>query len=208
MNSRKAKGITQNLFLIEIVPSDKEFEKEFIVMGSTGNVYHVTIREYPTCTCPDFMTRMRRCKHIFFILIKVMKIKNSDQEEYYDDELLEMFKNIPQITENLVADSVIKEKYKRINSIDEKEEENEKDEKVKKKSIDDICPICLENLDNGQDVDYCKYSCGKQIHKLCFKMWCKKNQPTCVFCRGEWTEREKKENFSFMEYVNLLGKNN
>lgn len=207
MNSRKAKGVTQNIFLIETITTNKESQKEFAVMGSTGNVYNVNIRNNPICTCPDYMTRGRRCKHIFFILLKVMKINNSDQEEYDDEELRVMFRNIPQITENLLADNHIKEKYKDINSKDYLSESESKESPIQKKPVDDDCPICLENLDNGQEIDYCKYSCGKSIHKICFKMWCKKNKPTCVFCRGEWKKKEKKGNFGFMEYINLLGKN-
>ena len=65
------------LYLIESIPPEDEDDpiREFLVMGTTGNVYTVTIENEPSCTCPDFQLRQRRCKHIFFILMRVMKDK-------------------------------------------------------------------------------------------------------------------------------------
>ena len=141
---RKNRGKTQNLFLIEIKVNNEEYKKEFIIMGSTGNIYNVIIKEKPTCTCPDYKTRNKRCKHIYFVLIRVMKIKNK---------------------------------------LDNKNE-------IIKKDINDLCPICLDDLENGEELDYCKFSCGKSIHKNCYFMWCKTKQDTCVYCRAKWSKNE------------------
>lgn len=65
---RKQRGSTQPLYLIETLDSTEMYEKSYSVMGSTGNVYTVTIKHTPECTCPDYTTRGNRCKHIFFIL--------------------------------------------------------------------------------------------------------------------------------------------
>jgi hypothetical protein len=53
---------TQRMFLV----SHKQVEdlnEEFIVMGSTGNLYTVKICQVPDCNCPDFMKGFL-CKHI------------------------------------------------------------------------------------------------------------------------------------------------
>ena len=68
------------------------------------------------------------------------------------------------------------------------------------KDTADLCPICLDDLENGTELDYCKYSCGKPIHTICFKMWAKKKSKTCVFCRENW-EGVKKQDAG---YINLL----
>ena len=86
-NDRKIKGSSQNIFLIETIMPESEKEKKFDVMGSTGNVYTVTIKDIPECTCPDFRLRNKRCKHIYFILIKVMKTHNEDEDIYEEDDL-------------------------------------------------------------------------------------------------------------------------
>jgi hypothetical protein len=64
------------------------------------------------------------------------------------------------------------------------------------KDINDLCPICLDNLDNSEPLDYCKYSCGKAIHSECFKMWSKKFNNKCLYCKKPWNNIES-------EYINL-----
>jgi len=195
---RKQRGQTQALYLIETIPSTNKYIKQYDVMGSTGNVYNVSIKTTPSCSCPDYTTRHRRCKHIYFILIRVMHVSKEDEDidSFSNDELEEMFSNIPDITQNLVVDSQIKNKYK---SAINRSSGNNKDNKVKGKDTDDLCPICLDDLENGDTLDYCKYSCGKYIHKQCFEMWSKKMTAKCVFCRESWTKIVKES-----EYINLI----
>ena len=195
--TRKQRGTTQSIFLIETVKSQKEYEREYVVMGSTGNIYHVLITNNPTCTCPDFITRGNRCKHIYFVLLRIMKVDpdNEDQEEYDEEELLEMFSNIPDITNNLIVDETKKKTYHKLVKNKNKLEKKE----VIQKETDDLCPICLDDLENGDDLDYCKYSCGKPVHKVCYGMWVKaKANQTCIYCRANWTGVEKET-----KYINL-----
>ena len=164
---------TDNIYLIESFPpeEDNPYERNYLIMGNSGNTYTVTISNEPSCTCPDFITRGNRCKYIFFVLIRIMNVDDYEEEEYSDYELEQMFLNIPEVAKNLM--------YNGENPIEQKEV-NQKFEK------DDICPICLDPLENGKELDYCKYSCGKTIHKKCFTMWEKSKGGICVFCRGKW----------------------
>lgn len=189
---RKNRGKHQNIFLIETIDTINQTNliKQYVVMGSTGNVYTVTIENTPKCTCPDYATRKKRCKHIYFILIKVMKVDDEDQKKYTDKELVEMFNNIPSITNQLIVDDKIKQTYK-LNS-------QSAHQSVTMKTTDDLCPICLDDLNNNEELDYCKYSCGKPIHKICFDMWAKKKNSLCVFCRASWKGKVDGQ------YVNLL----
>jgi len=104
-----------------------------------------------------------------------------------------MFKNIPKITENLIVNKNIKDKYNKYQSKDKK------DTNVSQKSLDDLCPICLDDLENGEEIDFCKNSCGKSIHKICFSMWCKTKKAECVFCRQPWEKTKVEE-----DYINLI----
>jgi hypothetical protein len=211
-NIRKNKGAHQQLYLIEMILSDKNNEKKFAVMGSTGNIYKVTIKDIPECTCPDYRIRSSRCKHIYFILMRVMKISNIDEEIYDEKDLNFMFDNIPHITSNLIVDKKTREVYKKLAKSDEVEEEIinklQEGDKSSKIKFDDICPICLESLENGQDLDCCKDSCGKYIHKICFNMWCRKNSASCVFCRSDWHRKVGKNEISdgTFNYINVLHK--
>jgi len=189
---RKQRGITQQIYLIETIANENVYERKYVLMGSTGNVYDVTIKGEPTCTCPDYITRKRRCKHIYFILVKVMKTMDEDKETYTKDDLEYMFNNIPNITNNLVIDPTLKEAYVKL-----KQNKSVNSAMVEQKDTDDLCPICLDDLENGDEIDYCKFSCGKGIHKVCYSMWTKQHVATCVFCKAEWN---KKDN---CEYIHL-----
>ncbi|QKF93927.1 zinc finger SWIM-type protein [Fadolivirus algeromassiliense] len=193
---RKQRGTTQNLYLIEILDSTELYQRSYSVMGSTGNVYTVTIKTTPECTCPDYTTRGNRCKHIYFILMRVMKCMNVDENSYTNQQILDMFTNIPKITQNLTLDPSKKKIYDKLKN-DNKLGTTSKSE-VNQKDTDDLCPICLDDLTNGEELDYCKFSCGKPIHKLCYSMWTKKQPANCVFCKASWNNKETK-------YVNLLG---
>lgn len=123
-----------------------------------------------------------------------MKCVNVDQDDYTNQEILDMFTHIPKITQNVTLDSKKKELYDKLKKNNKLS--GEKTE-VDKKETDDLCPICLDDLENGDELDYCKFSCGKAIHKVCYSMWTKKQPENCVFCKASWNTKETK-------YVNLL----
>src|SRR5438105_3268942 len=105
---RKSRGKDQKIFLILTHEYDpKVYERRYEVMGTTGNAYTVTINKSPVCTCPDHTVRHKRCKHIYFVLTRIMKVKpeQEDMSSYTDQDLNDMFANIPQITENLRVDA-------------------------------------------------------------------------------------------------------
>ena len=189
---RKDRGLAQKLFLIETVPVENPYTRKYVVMGSTGNVYKVEIKKVPSCTCPDHATRHKRCKHIYFVLMRIMNVIKpfDDKPEYTNDDLDIMFSNIPSITQILCVDDNIKKKY-----------QNEKttvETGVAQKSTDDLCPICLDDLENGDVLEHCKYSCGKPIHKVCFEMWSKQSGANCVYCRKAWLKEGGDK------YINLI----
>ena len=169
-SQRIERCFTDNIYLIESLEPEDDYERKYLIMGNSGRTYTVKIANYPTCTCPDFRTRGNRCKHIYFVLMRIMNISNYMEYEYSDDELEEMFLNIPPVAKNLLYE-------------DEQTEQKEVNQKFAK---GDICPICLDPLENGKELDYCKYSCGKTVHKKCFSMWEKSKGGICVFCRGKW----------------------
>lgn len=185
---RKQRSKVQKLYLIESLPTTTADSKQYVVMGSTGNVYTVTIEPSPKCTCPDYKQRKNRCKHIYFILFRLFKLDDNkaDKSKFNKDELLLMFLNTPPITENLIIDYNKKEKYEKLKS---------GKTSVANRATDDDCPICMEELENGSELVFCKYSCGNAVHKICFDMWSIKKS-TCVYCRANWYQEES-------EYINI-----
>lgn len=173
-NARKYRGISQKLYLIE--SKDLQEKKEYVIMGSTGNVYTVTVQGKPICTCPDHKSRNNRCKHIYFVLIKIMGVQEIDKQIYTKDDLHEMFKNIPPTTELFKVSTDLKNKYDRLlNSASNDISKN----------TDDNCPICMDELNNGETLLTCKAHCGRHVHKECFDMYSKSNKNAkCIYCRN------------------------
>ena len=154
MSTRIERCFTDNLYLVESIPQNSNEEKKriYLIMGSTGNVYSVVITNKPTCTCPDFKQRKKRCKHIYFVLIRIMKVENPIIKKFTNENLDEMFNNIPLITNNLIVDKSKRDKFheitNNIKSNNSKEINSKTDNKVKQRLNDnDICPICLELFD-------------------------------------------------------------
>lgn len=191
-HQRKQRALVQRLFLIES-KEDSDTKWIFTITGSTGNIYDVTMTTYPSCTCPDHTTRHKRCKHIYFVMRRIMKCSDEDidDEKYTDDELKEMFNQIPKKIEYTLSNDKI-EKYKKL--------KNKTGTTVTARDTDDICPICMDELTNGEELDYCKYSCGKNVHKACYELINKVSKKnTCVFCFQSWFLEKK-------DYLNINDK--
>jgi SWIM zinc finger len=74
----------------------------FVVLGTTGNVYHVNIDRLSRCSCPDFQSKGLHCKHIFFVLLKVLRVPLHSfllyQDAWLTSELQSMFTNFRDTT--------------------------------------------------------------------------------------------------------------
>ena len=89
MSSRRIERCyTDNIYLIESIQPEPDYpyERQYLIMGNSGNTYTVTISNQPTCTCPDHTTRGNRCKHIYFVLIRIMNTYNYTEKTYSDEE--------------------------------------------------------------------------------------------------------------------------
>ncbi len=227
MSSRKYRGKTQRIFLIECIVGKasfsnsrekvsknffctdiNEYSRSYMVCGTTKNVYKVTIKNTPVCTCPDHQMRRRRCKHIYFVLCRIMNVSpdKEDLKKYSNQDLLKMFTNIPPVTNNLIVNNNAQKEYmkhKKDGIFIGKDSTNKKDDKIKKQRFDDICPICLDDITDEEDSDFCKYSCGKSVHKICFEKWMDvtHSKKKCIFCQADWGP--KKHNVTPSKYINL-----
>ena len=206
MSQPMHKALTERLFLVDIKEKSKvELEREFDVMGSTGNVYKVVIKNNSTCKCPDFLFRKNICKHLYFVYLKVLKGKGNFPKVLKKPRLEKLFFDLENITNNLYANEQFREAY--INKIkNEATGTSDNNLGIKVQKVDDSCPICMDDFEaGGEELDFCKFGCGKTVHKNCFEMWNKKNSGNCVFCRTVWeiVENKKKKGNGFGNYVNL-----
>lgn len=140
--------------------------------GSTGNIYTVTIGHVPTCSCPNFVKGNAQCKHILYVLCKVLKAPGnlSYQLAFLTFELHEIFDNAGPIpTESAGA----------------------QDKDGKRKPVEGECPICVEELIAAtEEIVWCHAACGNNLHKTCFDQWAASKRGsgkvTCPYCRSPW----------------------
>lgn len=177
--ARKNRAFNEPIYLLNMKKSESEYEKIFNVVGTSGKIYVVTIGENLNCTCPDCTIRNNLCKHIYFIMLRVMKVKDVTKRKINKETLLTYFDKMPKfLSDDLKYDKQTKHNY----NIHIKEEVTQK--------LDDICPICLTDICDEplSSLCYCKYGCGKSVHKECFDVWTKSgiNSGVCIFCRAKW----------------------
>ena len=139
--------------------------------GSTGNVYTVSISHVPTCTCPNFVKGNPQCKHILYVLIKMLKAPERLQYQlaFLTNELREIFDHAGPLPVEKLDDS---------------------DKDGKRKPVEGDCPICCDDLEPAaEEIVWCRAACGNNLHKSCFDRWKaskRGGQVTCPYCRTPW----------------------
>jgi hypothetical protein len=77
--TRILRANTQRMFLVDRRSTTASgIGAAFDVLGSTGNIYTVTIARSVKCTCPDAARGNLPCKHVIFVLLKVLKVPSSN----------------------------------------------------------------------------------------------------------------------------------
>ncbi|EOD27186.1 hypothetical protein EMIHUDRAFT_450192 [Emiliania huxleyi CCMP1516] len=71
------RALSERLYLVERRDASSSspsglvrLRHDFVVLGSTGNVYTASVSQLPSCSCVDFRERSTICKHLLFIYVK------------------------------------------------------------------------------------------------------------------------------------------
>ncbi|KAG6911411.1 hypothetical protein DXG01_016508 [Tephrocybe rancida] len=192
---RVERVMSQRFFMIDRQRAPGELKETFSVLGSTGNVYTVTIDSTPRCNCPDAL-KGNHCKHILFILLKVLQVTQASgiwyQKALLTTELETIFAEAP-LAPNSLANPRIRDAHARATG--KAPATTAAAETSNKKRIpgpDDDCPICYDGMHgvNETSLTFCE-DCGNALHKQCFEQWRSSTatsgkQLTCVWCRAPW----------------------
>jgi len=148
--------------------------EDIAIVGSTGNIYTVTIGHLPSCTCPDH-GKGNECKHKVYALHTVLRAPDHlvYQLALVTEELESVFAAAPPIPTDTVSD-------------DDKDTATSK-----RKPIEDgsECPICYMDMLGTEELVWCKAACGNNMHKNCFDQWAASQRGQtvkCVYCRTPW----------------------
>lgn len=101
------------------------------------------------------------------------------QLAFLSDEIASIFANAP-VTRAPVVDHA-------------HDEANNELHNGSRKPIDGDCPICVFEMEPGEELVWCKAACGQNFHKACFEQWRASKRGsgatvTCVYCRTPWQE--------------------
>ena len=141
-------------------------QETFELAGTTGNVYRITIKQIPHCTCPD-ADNGNICKHIIYVLRLILRAPATIeyQAAFLVSELKQIFE----------------------------------DRRTHRKAVDGDCPVCFMELDDHENVIWCKAECGNNIHKECFEKWVESNagkEIRCVY----WSVQSLSSDCHFTHY--------
>lgn len=172
--ARRHRALTQRIFLIEV----KEDVLEFYVLGSTGDkIYTVTFNGHAECSCPDYENG-NLCKHIIFVWIKVLDLDPDAIEWELDNDadalIREQARDIPQscYVPRKLLDEVLPERRQEV---------------PQRPITGESCPVCFDDFEPEHDeILYCRYQCGHNIHRDCYEQWSRHRGPTCVMCRSKF----------------------
>ncbi|KAJ7183772.1 hypothetical protein C8R46DRAFT_984978 [Mycena filopes] len=196
---RVERVMTQRFFMVDRKRFEGELKEEFQVLGSTGNIYTVTIQQKPSCDCPD-ARKGNHCKHILFIYLKVLQVTQASgvwyQKALLTNELEQIFADAP-LAPNAVAHPRIREAYARATGKSKEVPSTPEVAAGPKKRLpgeDDDCPICYDGMHGVAEstLTFCE-ECGNAVHKECFGQWkqtsAKQGKPlTCIYCRAQWPD--------------------
>ena len=158
--------------------------QKYVLLGSTGNAYDVHITEQSTCSCPDSQ-KGNLCKHIIFILAKVLKVPTNSyllcERAFSLDQLQSMF-SYRRFNE---ADNIIRIRAR--NDVTAAYENmTKKGDQSQVIEVDAECAICYEALDKKKELMSTCNTCNHILHSDCLSIWLRQSK-TCVYCRSVWT---------------------
>lgn len=178
---RLNRALKNRLYLISANQENSQ-EWNFSVEGTTGNIYNVNFnKEKLSCTCPDYRLRNNICKHIYFIIGRVLKDLSLMDElgNSPDISIFSVAKDLSERLNNVLYDRLNKQKVEP-NNLTIPEEE--------------CCPICYEDYEENESADSLSRCnvCKKFIHTECLNVWLKRGG-NCPLCRSLWIREESSD---------------
>jgi hypothetical protein len=155
----------QRILLIGSDVNYRERRCKFMINGTGVRVYDVVWdfeKEKFTCECPDYTHRQRDCKHIYFVMIHVLKIRRPEDVDLVDiDDAIRNCDTDRYVGVSLNGDVAVTQR------------------------MNEECCVCLMEFVDTPDerTTYCVESCGNTFHSEClrqlFKVVKNKNCPMC-----------------------------
>lgn len=82
---RIERSCTQNLQIELLFITENSIACQ--IVGTTGNLYVTNLVGKPSCTCPDYEQNRHKCKHILFVLHKLLSLDNVNRTQFTYKEI-------------------------------------------------------------------------------------------------------------------------
>ena len=221
LSARVSRALSQRLYLVDSEALDcvQGPGRSFKVLGSTGNIYTVTIGERRRLRLPrrgqrqrvqrmQRMQRMQRVqrmqrmqgKHRLFVMLRVLRQAHGSPLIYQDalvaSERVDMLRAAPAASEadGVLATGAVRTAYR---SATAKAPAAKEGGAVHRGVETDGCPICFEELGGVDGVEVCA-ECKNGIHTNCFKQWGEVRRRShdavsCPICRAAWPGADEQQ---------------
>lgn len=163
MEARIKRAMAQRIYL-----TGRPARDQFAVAGLTSNyLVYMNNHTYETCahfcSCPDFTNRHQACKHIFFVLFRVLGIP---QDAWLRDPTMRVDLDRPVLEQKAAAD----------------------DPPAGPRPLetpDAECVVCFERFaDTAQEPNTTCASCRHTFHASCVDVWrTHTRKTTCPMCQ-------------------------
>ncbi|XP_066914718.1 mitogen-activated protein kinase kinase kinase 1-like isoform X2 [Clytia hemisphaerica] len=181
----------------------------FLIGGDSPDHKYKVIVGPQTCTCG----KDPFCIHILFVMLRVFKVKETDpllwNRELKNFEVESLFrkyhKRLALLTKQKVRPSTLAVKDKTSTSISPLPDPlhaaghtTHGHHTVKEE--EEVCPICLSDLVEGESMTLCKEGCQNRLHHHCMAVWAeecrrRKEALNCPLCRTIWQSRRSSSPF-------------
>jgi hypothetical protein len=158
---------------------------EFDVLGASKTVYHVV---YPArgelrCSCPDHVIHGNTCKHIYFIMERVLSAK--ERASSWEDTRNYISSRLAHLSDagnaDVLADPGDVKRYHDIIAGDRDVSSHRNLE----------CGICLTDFTDDQVATRVCKTCLNAVHEVCWQKWSgARTGKSCVYCRSPTVSNE------------------
>lgn len=215
-DARRRRALAQRILFISARSTADDVDVE--VLGTTGTAYHVQFHNARcrwTCSCPDFVRRGCQCKHIIFVLARVLALDVSDPSRSSPSAGIQDVSEIAdvlaarQVAADFVYDPAVhskcpspsrptpRPKPRRQSSKSEAdgksaEEPPGKQDEGRRRAWEagEQCCICIEDFEaddiKNERTWFCEQTCGRSVHRLCFQRYVDlRKVAICPYCRSD-----------------------
>jgi E3 ubiquitin-protein ligase ZSWIM2 len=176
----------------------------FTIGGSdqSDEKHRVSIGDRHTCTCAAGRAGREPCEHMLFVLLKVFRVPPANPllhslgiREAQLDEVMKGRARRRRLARPVGSAPEGASIAPPTGGADGAAQLPPQTVSRRMPTDDDTCPICMEGLDAGGSLVWCREGCGNNVHRHCMLVWARHRggnhssaELTCPMCRAAWGE--------------------